>query len=394
MSRAPQSLITAVRRAKREDRLTDLVAMVLEEHIGFANHVLREAGLPKAVEVRASAQVTTRRGRHPDLEVLGLDERGAAVCRLWSENKTGANYQPDQLPDYAEDLPEHPARHQLITIVDDMSEVPRDEQSPDAPRWRGFTWQQVAVMAWEAGRESSPGVDRPDWQRAARRPQAPASQRILLELLNYLEEEHGVVLNPLGHEHISAFAYMDETIAVLQELVTGAASHTHADLDGELEWSDKSDSLWQCFAAAGTWAEALEGSPDIESANTDHWSSDRIGEPAFGAGYTLPGTVAPVLLASDSQSWRDAVEADGFSVRPSSDGDWLYIRRTKYVAELIPAGATLDAQTRVLGKWLDDALQALARHDPGVQPPPKPVPRRRRKGATESGDNETAGDDA
>ncbi|MDQ2761915.1 MAG: PD-(D/E)XK nuclease family protein [Actinomycetota bacterium] len=168
MSRAPKSLINAVRRAKREDRLTDLVAMVLEEHVGFANRLLGAADLPPAAEVRASPQVTTRHGRHPDLEVVGLDARGAAISRLWSENKTGADYQPEQLPDYAEDIPDRPGRRQLITIVDEIGEVPPDQASPDAPRWLGFTWQQVAVMAWKAGREEAPEAEKADWREAAR----------------------------------------------------------------------------------------------------------------------------------------------------------------------------------------------------------------------------------
>jgi hypothetical protein len=385
--------------------LTDLVAMVLEEHLGFANRLLQAAGLPPAKEVRATAQVTTRHGRHPDLEVVGLDRRGVPVCRLWSENKTGAEYQPDQLSDYAEDIPDQlsdyaedipaqPEQRQLITIVDDLSEVPRDDLSPENPRWLGFTWQQVAVMAWKAGRVESLPSDRADWRAAARKPQAPAAQRILLELLSYLEEEHNVVLNPLSHEHIAAFVYMAETGELLQAMVDETAQRVRLDLGDLADWSDEGDRLWQSFDPTGTWADRLGGWPDIEASALDDWAGERIGQPAVGAGYTFPGEVAEVLLSRQTSSWRDRVEALGFAVRASEDGNNVYVRRTKYLAELIPAGVTLDAQTRVLAEWVNEALDVLAELDPGVEAPDRPEPRRRGSRTVQTAEEQNGNPDA
>jgi hypothetical protein len=388
MPRGPESFFDAVRRAKREHRLTDLLALVLEAHGGFANKVLAAAGLPEAAQVRTRIEVLTRRGRPVDLELLAYDERGAVIGRLWSENKTGARYQPEQLPDYAEDLPLQPSARQLITIVNTLSEVPVDERSPDAPRWRAFTWRDVAVMAWEAGRQATDPAERPTWQQAALRPQAFASQRMLLELMTYLQEEHGVVLNPLGHEHIAAFAYMSETSEILDELVERAATLAQLDVDGDVEWADDAKSLWRSFDAAGTWAEALHGAPDLEAASTDFWTSTRIGEPAFGVGYTLPGELADAVLSSETASWRNAIVAHGFSVRASEDGDWLYVRRTKYLAELIPAGVTLDLQAQQLGHWVDESLSLLGNHNPGVAPP-QPKSRRRGSPGPKAGGDES-----
>jgi hypothetical protein len=173
MPRGPESFFDAVRRAKREHRLTDLLALVLEAHIGFACKLLAASGLPAAQQVRTRTEVPTQRGRPVDMEVLAYNARGAVIARLWSENKAGARYQPEQLPDYADDLAMQPSARQLITIVDALSEVPFDEQSPDAPRWEGFTWRDIAVMAWEAGREATELADRPTWRRR------PGGRRLL-----------------------------------------------------------------------------------------------------------------------------------------------------------------------------------------------------------------------
>jgi hypothetical protein len=375
MSRAPQSLVAAVKSAKRENQLTGLLSLVLEAHLPFANKLFERAKLPPAAEVRGRVEVMTRSGRFVDLELLGFDEHGSGVARLWSENKTGAGYQPKQLPDYAMDIPELPKARQLITIVDDHSEIPDDEDSPEEPRWMGLTWQDIAVMAWEAGREETDHAQRDIWREAAGVPQAPASQRILLELLNYLEEEHGVVLDPLGHEHVAAFAYMPQTSELLEELLAGVGRSAQVELDGKPTWGD--DLIWQAFSPAGTWAEPLGGWADVLAAPSDDWTESRIGEPAFGTGYVFPRELADVLLSLDTLAWRQALAVEGFSVRVGESGTNVSVRRTKYLAELIPMGVTLDLQCQALGKWVNESLAVLARHDPAVEPP-APRPRRGR----------------
>ena len=364
MARPRQTLLHAVRRAKREHRLTDLLILALASHLGFANRLLDEAGLPKVADVEVTPEVYTRNGRPVDMEVLGYDADGVPVARLWSEHKVGAEWQPDQLPDYATDLPELPARRQLITIVDDLSEVPPDPLCPDNPRWAPFNWRQVAVMAWEAGRDAAGHADKPIWQEASLRPDAPASQRILFELLNYLEEEHGVVLDPLGYETVAAFAHMTKTGAILDELIKRAGEFARAETVAGVKWSNEGTMLWQAFSAAGTWAEPVGGHPTLVANDNDEWS--RIGEPALGAGYSLPGTHADAFRTEPTQAWRDTVATDGFHV--AVFGGWVRVWRTKYLAELIPLGVTLDTQATEVARWVDETLSTLATHDPGITP--------------------------
>jgi hypothetical protein len=368
MARSPRSLVSAVQRAAREHRLTDLFALALEAHPGFANQLLGHSGLPPVEYVETEAEVRTRHGRPVDLEVVGFDAQGGRLCRLWSENKAGARYQPDQLNDYASDLPAVPERRQLITVVDDLLEVPEDHLSPGAPRWRAFTWRDVAVMAWQAGRAAAPPETRPQWRDAAMDRSAPASERILAELLTYLEEEHGVVFEPMGHVHVAAFAYAAETGEILEAMLTRAAELIDADAVKDVIWSGDGDKLWQLFQSEGTWAAPAGGYPELQASSVDPWSRDRIGEPAFGAGYTLPAKkLRDWLFSGEMRGWRDAIEAQGFSV--ADDDGWLRVWRTKYFAELIPVGVTHEAQARALADFADSALSFLAQHPPAVSPP-------------------------
>lgn len=114
MVRHPQSLISAVQRAKREHQLTDLLTLTLEAHLLFGNRLLNESRLPNASTIETDKEILTRGGRRIDLELIALDARGERLARLWSENKAGARYQPEQLSDYATDMPDLPERRQLI----------------------------------------------------------------------------------------------------------------------------------------------------------------------------------------------------------------------------------------------------------------------------------------
>lgn len=125
--------------------------------------------------------------------------------------------------------------------------------------------------------------------------------------------------------------------------------------------------LWQTFDADMTWAEPLGGAPKLYAAEDDEWSDSRIGEPALGTGFSLPEANADELLSEAMRTWRDVVQAQGFSV--SVEDGFVRVWRTKYLAELIPAGVTLDMQAHQVARWVDETLAILAQHDPGLTAP-------------------------
>lgn len=109
-----------------------------------------------------------------------------------------------------------------------------------------------------------------------------------------------------------------------------------------------------------------------------------MGEPAFGAGFTLPVKYYDLFRDSSNREWRQGIEGEGFSVAADVDGYYARVYRTKYVAELISAG-DMDAQATVLARWMDDSVDALEKHDPGLQPVPDPPKRCRKASPEESG---------
>jgi hypothetical protein len=218
------------------------------------------------------------------------------------------------------------------------------------------------VLAWEAGKaERGRG-----WRRLAHDADALGRERLLLELLGYVEEEHNVVVEPLSHVHVLAFARADETADTLIALLERAGELSRYDQDRGWGWSprDSIGEYWQCFSPTGTWAEPLKGYPELHAGATDEWSYDRLDEPAFGAGFTLPEQVFDDPRSASRADWRAKIEPHGVSIGLAGGLGRVY--RTMYLAEVVAKGTTLDAQATALRNWLDDSIDLINAADPGL----------------------------
>lgn len=216
MPRAHRHLLGAYRRySGREDPLTELLATTLEAYPPFAAALFAHPGLglPAPARAVAATQVRTDEGRRVDLQVLGLTRAGAVSGRLWSENKTGAAYQPDQLGSYLRSLSSIPGDGRLITIVPAEGDAIAEAAPLGVPV---LTWQRVADLAFRAAAAHEKSAQ---WRAAALDPAASAGLRLLEELISYLEEDQNVTLDPLRFEHIRAFQLANETSEILTELL-------------------------------------------------------------------------------------------------------------------------------------------------------------------------------
>jgi len=75
-------------------------------------------------------------------------------------------------------------------------------------------------LAEEAGQAT--GASDVDWREVAARPDASAAQRVLLELIWYLEEKGYAVTKPLTKEHLEIFHKARELDATMGALIAGA----------------------------------------------------------------------------------------------------------------------------------------------------------------------------
>lgn len=302
--------------------MTEILAVVLDAHRPFARRFVCNAGLSAGNAADVSTQVRTPCGRRIDLQVVSIDAQGHLVARLWAEHKTGSPFSVGQLEDYASDLEEHfNGPRQLITIVD------RLEQAPDDDRWKRVTWRQVAVMAAAAGaeRDGSVGLQ---WLEHADSPHAPADQRLLHELLTYLEEEHAAVIEPISHLDVIALSRRSRVKAAIIDLMNRAAEISALDPDGSTK---QTGPKWrQNFKLPPSWADRLGGYGQLRASSHDPWAFPRVDEPAFGAGFSLPSEYYEQLRDSNNREWLERIEVLGFSVA-LFDGS-TRVLRTRYVA--------------------------------------------------------------
>lgn len=348
-----RTLIEATQFQKREDRLTEILAVVLRAFEPAALEILRQGGF-HADGAEVSTQVITPLGKRPDMQIVALDSDGKVIGRLWSEHKTGAPYMEGQLDGYARELEMSPVETGLITITE------RDVRPDLDDRWRCFTWDEVAMWLDRLGRERT---DDRRWRRGAA--SAGVGIWMLDELLTYLEEEHEVIIEPLDALDIVAFGRADATGETLYALLERAAEESELAVAGRPEWT-KNDwgRIWQLFEPAG-WSAALDGYPELHVGASDYWLNDLLGVPAFGAGLTFKARLRDPLLEADEGRWAQKAADLGFSVFEEDRLTRVY--KTRYATDLVGVGTSIDEQGRSLGIWFKEAIKEIERLDPHLR---------------------------
>ena len=369
MARSPKSLLGATRLQVREDRLTDFVAVAAERNLDFARALLSLGGLNHHVtRPHSLTQTWTPRGRRVDFELIGYHDDRVA-CRLWSEHKTGAAYQDLQLEDYAQDLATMPDSA-LLTVVEHPA------QAPEAPggEWLVATWADVAAEALAIVRAQL-GVD---WRRQVWQPDTPARLLVLAELLEYLDQEHHIVSDPLTSIDLVAFANAAQAWNTLSALLFRAAQLSDEPLSEDVGWEEDGAAAWVLLDVRDEdWWADYDGRPEIHLSDEDtYFGAQRRGEPAIGLGIDLPPGYGETVLTTHLDWVRQLREEE---LDPCPDEDWLRIYRSVYLVEVLAARATLEEQARFVADRLREVLttlRALA-PEPQLTLPPKRGPRRR-----------------
>ncbi|MGH2861469.1 MAG: hypothetical protein ACRDLT_08170 [Solirubrobacteraceae bacterium] len=400
MPRSYESLVLAAssHRTSKENRRTELYAAVLDEHDGFAGEVLKHVGLPTADRYEASTQEFRQDG-FVDLILIGFDSRGVRRTVLYGEHKEPAGkWQPGQpkkyLPHLAAEQPPSAARR-LVAVVDSaadvhgrvrhraggsMSAVERAAQLQTRKREPNLvytTWQAIGGCAEQAGQKAylvdHPGeTDGLRWREYAALPTAPARERLLLELIWYLEDKGYAVTTPLTKEQVAIYHQaiaLDETLLQLiktaADFLTEADAPTIARLKLKPHGGADVDDGQRFDTSRDTWLDAWGGElwlsiqPDTRTSRTRE-AGLRIWVEAYfdekGLGQRL----------ANRKGFIDQIGERKLRFEPYDDE--LSINDSIPVTQLFKY-KTIEEQARVISDWATGAFERLLTLRPGKPPP-------------------------
>ncbi len=350
MPRARNELLDAARRyaPRSENRLSEILALVLSTHDEFAGSLLRHVGLPVGDRFEVLRQEKVAPGCVLDMVVRSARAAGGLVSELWCEHKTVSDFRPEQREDYARELASRHGEGRLLTIT------PR---STDDVRglWEHMTWQQLGELADRVGR----GWHRSDWRKAALAPEAPARARLLHELLWYLEQEGYSVTRPMTPDDIHVFGAIRETADLIATLLDEAAAHLNA-VESNVDEEDDYICGWFVIEPpTDSWLDSLapgEAFCDCAIADSDDWWPQGTGEPAVGAGYSFDSKEHGRL--SGDTEWLDCIEEAGYSLEPWTN--YLRCWQTKPLADFLTDGDSLSVQAKAIADWARRSIEGLS----------------------------------
>ena len=294
------------------------------------------------------------------MEIAAYD--GLSRTKLvWVEAKDGAVYQPDQLADYAREV-RHPvfgepdAGRVLTIIPPGMSALV--DPTPGDDRWKTKTWADVALTSERLGREWGRDSGR-HWRHDAMKPQAPSQWRYLAELVRQLEEKEYARMQPLTPEDVIAAQRHLSLSKHRRSAGQGRCSgHRRRDENQAPRHTPRAlpDIRAHRREVVQRYEELRTAYPELLYYHDEDWTPNRLGAPAFCAGITFDGLSEATRYALTDETWQASLPK---GVTVGGRGKFLRVVRTKYLSELIVAGATFDEQARELGLWANAAITDL-----------------------------------
>lgn len=374
MRPASDSILSAVERTDvSEDRLTEVLACVAQVNAGLAAVLVTMAGLESYPGERyaVGTQRVTPSGRRVDMEIATY--QGLARTRLvWIEAKDGAAYQPNQLSDYAKEVRDpvygEPAHGRVLTIIPPKMRPELDTRR-GADRWVTKTWSDVALAADRLGRAWGRKAGKHRWNQAAMAPAAPSQWRYLAELVRRIEEKGYARMQPLAPEDVITAQRSVALSRTLQELVRAVSKEVvaleqtklrrpsggfHGIRGGCYQVLEATTDRW--FSDKERFGNAY---PELLYHHDDDWTADRLGAPAFWAGITFNQISDSTRHRLSDEGWQAELPDD---IRVGGTGRLMRVGRTKYLSELIVAGATLDEQAQALIIWAGKTFADVTDH--------------------------------
>jgi hypothetical protein len=341
-------LFGAYFRASGEDRVTEVLATVLQGAPQLAERLAAAAGLPRAAryavetQVRASDSVL-------DLEIRASDEHGDPLWVLWSEHKKDAPFSPSQLTRYSERLVAAadglPSKLIAITLWEPSAAVRAEAASLDVPLLR---WRDLLQMAENTGEQLGGAA----WRTKVSPERDALAPRLLREWLVFCRHElQEELVEPLTPERVAMVAEARLILESVDGLVEQAMRSTCAAMGTPSPKPE--DDYWWSPPPKGSWAGEHECSLYLKFEAEDQQA------PLFAAGIWNEGQHAEALRADAELLGR--LEADGYRFWDDGTGR----RALVDISAVIPMGEIaasprLEDQQRALADFAERALTALS----------------------------------
>lgn len=347
-------------RGDLEDRLTEVFAVALSEHDGFCRRFLSRVGVePQFVQCAVFTQEWFPLPRaRLDVVIRACDSSHQQVAVVFIENKYNPyrHSRPYWFTDeqagrqHAALASEGTGERHLVAIASDH-DLHRGFEVP--PQYgRKFGWREVAELAYSAGGERG-------WEEDARKPDAPAAQRVLLEFWAYLKGDAVGAIEHHDLEALGRIAQAEERVSALLRNVADELGWYDAKvLD---DWSTGGGAPAKyiaCSDGADSWLAQREGGTQYVVISNASWLDERpAGEPHLyaGAGFDAEPTKRSALTDS---GWSQAVEAAGMNVVDDDAG--VYMLAAKPLAEVIGEADMLSTQVQLVKAWARTAFGVLA----------------------------------
>jgi len=351
-----------------EKRLSAILGTVLEGHVGFANVLLAKLGLSPIREPVVWREEQLGRAGAIDLILRGTGQEGHSSV-VYFENKDirRPQWQPGQPHKYLDSLRdeiEAGATGRLLVVVGNPKDV-RDrvrrrvgDEASEAEamatlraassdeRMVFATWHDVAGWAFEAGEQSS-SVGR-DWLSQAAQPGSRADQRLLAELIWYLEEEGYAMAKGLTTNQID----LAREAFTLSELLTTVEEDVGTRLrNSSLQLRKVQGKPTEFRMPIGSWLE--------EGARLYVYFQPPESRPELDLAFYLDVYVGVAERALRANAgWQHKLAKEGFEF----DGESIVDR---FDARKLLTYSTASAQGEALTRWLIGRVSRLLELSPG-----------------------------
>jgi hypothetical protein len=311
---------------------------------------LAEDGADWSCNVRTQLSVALPDGaRRPDLELRfrNVSEASAPDVVIWVEVKHGTAPHTRQLHAYLDAQRDSLSRGAVLLVAPRTSYPFTPAEIPaEVPQ---LTWQQTARII---GNYPTPD---------------PVGQFLIDELRNYLAEEELMDPEQLTPVHLVALANYQEAREALDLVCDAAAAWI------DKSWNEQTRGQWpQTGTARERWwsyANHARDTPPIAVDERWGWSWEviydsawifpdrRVGVPCIGAGMTADrGSIATLEQRSQDRLLDAEFELRDKTRTRSTENE--YVWRIVYPEDVL-AGATIDAQGKMLADWVIAAFSDL-----------------------------------